>query len=85
MAKPPVKPSKFVLKCSITPAVSPRVQHVIEPGKIPVITLAPGTMSESNWESIGQVSKRAVIRESDNEVIEIPTRLERPWQKSAES
>ena len=61
--------------CSITPtAVSPRVQHVTEQGNSPVITLTPGICSESTWESMEPISKRAIIKESENEVIEILAR-----------
>ena len=64
--------------CSITPAaVSPRVQHVNEQGDSPVIAFAPGAVSESNWESMEPISKRAVIKESENEVLVVGAR--RPW------
>ena len=45
-----------------------------EQGNTPIITLAPGAVSESDWERIEPTSKRAVIEESENEVIEIPAR-----------
>ena len=52
--------------CSITPtAVSPRVQRVTVQGNLPVIIL-----SEGKWECMGQNSKKAVMKESENELIE---------------
>ena len=56
--------------CSITPtAVSPRVQRVTVPGSLPIIIPFGG-----KWECMEQNSKKAVIKESENEVIEIPAR-----------
>ena len=61
--------------CSITPtAVSPRIQHVTESGIVPITTLAPSAGTGSSWESVEPMSRKVIIQESENEVIEIPVK-----------